>query len=470
MTAVSELDVSLERLAPLVERFGDRVKGAVDDLEVAVVLESGGINDHIARVEYGASDVFDLGVRLRATMRTAQRVAHPATSHPDWYGPLWLALPRGLAYVLAGVTSMMAVEATNVRGGAMVMIVANIVATGMMHSLSYLGHVALQRHEVAIAAGSLRPFLLGGVGLASASGVLLAVLFGWRIGVLAGTPLIYVMSIVVLLVLRRDRTVMTVMIPLGAVAVTYLLSDGTLPTAGYALGAAGAAVALLFVIAVHATRAVGGKRPPLRLGVIDARAVVPLALGGLAIAGFVGANVIALSDLNAMEDATAKQWFLLALPFFLTIVFAEFGVIALRRRLVRELSQGITVVEFARAARHATARMWLLHSTLGLIGIVLALLAVRLPAEPLMRLVIAVDFFFVGSVLLAALLLVSNDAERPLARSVPPVVGVLLVLRLLVPGPTSFNVAMVICLLGGALAAVLGVTSVTTTTELGAHR
>ena len=59
-----------------------RIRVAVDEHEVAVLLESAGISDRVAADEYDVLDVFDLAVRLRTSTGPPPRLPSPGRS--DW--------------------------------------------------------------------------------------------------------------------------------------------------------------------------------------------------------------------------------------------------------------------------------------------------------------------------------------------------------------------------------------------------
>lgn len=76
---------------------------AIDDLQVAAVLESVGVTDDLARTTYHSRDVFDLASRIRA-LTTAQRPVEDTRAQVPFYDDLGASrVLNGLIYLLPAV-------------------------------------------------------------------------------------------------------------------------------------------------------------------------------------------------------------------------------------------------------------------------------------------------------------------------------------------------------------------------------
>jgi hypothetical protein len=409
----------------LVEEYRMSVAGSVSDLEVAVKLEANGIGDADAG-EYGCRDIFELASRLRAVVGGDGWAATPAHL-PDWFGSPMTALIRGITYVLAGVMSMAVARTLHDPWAAPVLLSVNVTATGLMHALSYLAHLVLGRNNKTTRRPALRPMLRLCLLLAVAVGLTIGLVHSPLLGLLAGLPIAYVSSAVVLLVLGRQWRVIACIVPGGALCLATLLGPSAWFPTRIAFSVAGAGVVMLVGSAWFETRGkVKGKVSAI--GILDIRAAFDHLAGGLALAGIVGANLLCVASARQLHHASAKQWFLLALPFFIPLISAEALVILFRRGLRRQLAHLNDPAQFKRAAWLATLRLWAAHLALGAIAIGLSLALHPIPRSAVVWGAMAA-FLATSTLLLFCLLAGVSGRERMIIGFLAPAILVLLLAR-----------------------------------------
>lgn len=386
------------RLRRLEGELGARIAGAVDVLEVAVVLESAGISDQTAVQRYGFHDVFDLARWMRGSVEPVPQVA---PSNPlDWYGSFWLCLIRGWAYVFAGVMAMTAAGMVADPAASPVLLAASVVATAAMGWMSHLGHTAVQRMTPERRGPALGPLLGMGLAFAAAVGVVVGAATSVWVGVVGAIPLVYAAVAVVLLVLDEHLLFALAMLPGGVAAVWHLLAPSTGPSARFATSLAAAGLLALLLIAANRVRRRGGR--PDGIGSVDLRSATPLALSGLALAGIVGGMLVAFSSVGAGLQAGGRQWFVLGLPFFVPLGLADVAVVAMRRRVRSVVATCADPSQLRRSAHRALAALWLAH---GVVAAAMVLLATWLhPVEDgALGVVVSLGFLALGGVLVSSL-------------------------------------------------------------------
>jgi hypothetical protein len=142
----------------------------------------------------------------------------------------------------------------------------------------------------------------------------------------------------------------------------------------------------------------------------------------------VGANLLCVASAHPLHHASSKQWFLLALPFFIPLVSAEALVIVFRRGLRRQLAHLNDPARFKRVAWLATLRLWGAHLALGAIAI-----GVSLALHPIRESAVVwgamAAFLATSTLLLFCLLAGVSGRERMIVGFLAPAILVLLVAR-----------------------------------------
>jgi hypothetical protein len=249
--------ISTDPLDELVDRVRPELGNAVDALQVAAVLESDGISDRNARVEYGYSDVFALAGEVYRRLGPAL----PATpgiasgrARRDWRDGL-RQVSHGPLYVLPSAVfpAVMAVV------GRRSLVLALVFASGL--GWVYAGVTAHAAYRLlglgrpGAAARLLRIATLG----APVAGVALGAVVVWLAG--GGLPLVamvvgqlaYQLASTVLVFYREEGRQAMAMVPAFLAGLAFLIWGGTgLRT--LSVGVAVVSVAAAFAVAIWATR------------------------------------------------------------------------------------------------------------------------------------------------------------------------------------------------------------------------
>jgi len=163
-----------DRYTALRGRLAGLVRAAVDVDEIAAHLEAGGINDRIARNEYGEASVFALADRLRADLGSSAGTAAPPAARTAGPAELLVAtLVRAALYLTPAVVAVGGAEwftGLPAAAGAGALIFGW--ATGQ--ALAFLGYRALSYAGPARAAR----LLAGGFGVAAVGWAVLMLMLG----------------------------------------------------------------------------------------------------------------------------------------------------------------------------------------------------------------------------------------------------------------------------------------------------
>jgi hypothetical protein len=389
------------------------VASSVDPLEAAVVLESRGVNDRLARDVFGAADVVALA-------RREIRAAGPdrATAEPDAAPPppaelatpprtRWLAL-RGILYAVPALVALALVPAVDPVESALVL-AGLVVSWAWSYGVASVAWAYLGDRDPAGARRFLRRSLLVGVLLA----VLVATVAVYAALILTSTmqvtlatvPLLagqsaYLMAAAVLLMTGRELLLLAALAP--------ALAALGLDVAGRPVGAPlhwiGGSVALATVFALLATR--GAARPVQRLG----RAAWSRGLQQFAFGLLVALVVLfpAVNELvNENYDALPLSVTLAALPLVLAMGVAEGLLYRYRARMHDLLGGTASPVAFSRSARRALAGHQLVFAAtlVALSGAVGGLVAALSGAVDTRYVLLALDYAVLGPALFAAMLL-----------------------------------------------------------------
>jgi hypothetical protein len=397
--------------ADLAGRMGPACAEAVDDYEIAAVLESDGVTDAIAQQRYGSPDVFDLAARLRRRI-PRQPAATPATPGP-WKATPHLHLLRG---VLFGLPALAYLAVSGVitgprAGGVLILSVLLSWATGQ--GLAYLGHVRLGWGDAAGAAAVLR----GGLLWAALPTVVLTVGTGLALGVplavsgVAAAQVVYLVAATAALVLGMEWWLLAALAPGVIGALTGVVIGGDAVRSAPVVGCAALSVLTTVGVAVYGTR---GANPALpgRFEVLDA---VPHALFGLCVGAlllFVPAVRTYLPHAGGTTVSPSAGLALL-LPLSLSMGVAEWLLFRYRAATHRALQRSYTVAVFTRRAASALLRavggyLAMLAGTSVAAGLLAAALTdTVLPVWPL------AGSAALGSALFVALMLMSFGIRIP---------------------------------------------------------
>ncbi len=392
-----------ERQAELIERLRPEIERSVDDLEVAVVLEAGGVDDAAAQ-RYGSSDVFELARALRRQVGPGARQAAPPRK--DWYPSAPVAVLRGLVFTMGALAIMTAVGLGAGNDAVAFVIVVNTVGVAVMQPAAFLGYLLLERCGDRDDPSAIRPLL-----------VLFALpplvtLVGWPFtdfstALFAGAALAYLVAMVLLLVLRKAVLVAAIVLPVAALAIVHSVRPATSSDAvvvGAWLAAAGVLVAACLALTARRDRPVS-----VRLGWVDVRAALPYTLAGLATGVVVIANLVVVSGSVPLDGAGTAQWLLVALPFLVPVSLAEVLVVGLRRGLHQATATLSRPRDFRVLGHRASMRMWS-----QLVGLTVVLVVVVSPlverGDVADRVLLCASFGLVGLLLTSGLVLLAAEA------------------------------------------------------------
>jgi hypothetical protein len=399
------------------------VSSSVDPLEAAVVLESRGVNDRLARDLFGAADVVDLA-------RREIRIAGPdrATTEPDAAPPppselaapprtRWLAL-RGILYALPALVALALVPAVDPVESALVL-GGLVVSWAWSYGVASVAWAYLGDRDPAGARRFLRRSLVMGVLLAvvvATVAVYAALILTSTMQVTLATVALlagqsaYLMAAAVLLMTGHELLLLVALAP----ALAALVLDVGGRTVGAPLHWIGGSVALATVFALFATR--GAARPVQRLG----RAAWSRGLQQFAFGLLVALVVLfpAVNELvNENYDALPLSVTVAALPLVLAMGIAEGLLYRYRARMHGLLGDTASPAVFSRSARRALAGHQLVFAaalaalTAAVGGAVIALSG----AVDARYVLLALDYAVLGPALFAAMLLsLLGRAERVL--------------------------------------------------------
>jgi hypothetical protein len=408
--------VSRHHAEPLVREYTvltHALASAVEPLEAAVVLESAGVNDRVARDLFGTADVLALAAGAMAHAGPDRPVSEPLRARAEPADPavprasVWFHL-RGILYAvpalvtLALLPSVDPVESALVLGGL-------ILSWAWCYGVASIAWAHLGNQDAAGARWFLRCALFGGALLATLLATL-AVLGALMltttmdvtmltVALLAGQTL-YLLSAATLLMTGRELLLLVALVPaLGALV---LAVAGRAPAR--VLHWAAASVLLAAVLAVVATRR--ARRPRQRLGASAWGTALKQWCYGLLVAVVV--LFPAINELvNQNYDALPLSVTLAALPLVLSMGIAETLLHRFRERMADLLATSSSSAAFARAARRAVSRYHVafalpLVSMSAALGLVVARMSGSVDARYGL---LALGYVVLGTAVFAAMLL-----------------------------------------------------------------
>jgi hypothetical protein len=246
----------------LVERMRPVAVRSVDALQVAAALETSGVTDRAARVEYGYLDVFDLAEEI------CRRVGPAADPPPAEPARRWVAelrdIGHGALYLLPVTTFPIAFAALG--GTAFVSGVVLAAGLGWVWSgaAAWLAYRLIGDGHHRSAGRLLRWATLAAVPVAAALTALLAEAVGVGNGlvVMVAIQLAYQMAVTTLVFYHREVLAFASMLPAAIAGIAYLVVGEPLLAAAIWVGIG--SVVLAFGLAVGQTTGRGdGTEPPL---------------------------------------------------------------------------------------------------------------------------------------------------------------------------------------------------------------
>ncbi|MBT8227734.1 MAG: hypothetical protein HKP61_15370, partial [Dactylosporangium sp.] len=238
--------ISTDPVDELVERVRSRVSRAVDSLQVAAFLESEGLSDRIARVEYGYADIFRLADEVYRRLGPCEPTPWPAEAiRPDRMRALRDVL-HGSLYLLPAAVFPAVLTVVGRRSLVLGLILAGGLAWMLAGGASWLAYRLLGAGRPGDAARVLRWSALGGLPLAAALGLSVVLVTGdapWLIAVAAG-QLAYQMASTLLMFYQRELLLAPIMAPAVAVGIGYLFLGSQLRTLAIALAGTATVAAL----------------------------------------------------------------------------------------------------------------------------------------------------------------------------------------------------------------------------------
>jgi hypothetical protein len=399
------------------------VASSVDVLEAAVVLESQGVNDRVARDVFGADDVVALAVREIRAAGPDRPATEPDAAPPP---PAELSAPpgarwfhvRGVLYAVPMLVALTLVPAVDPIESALVL-GGLVVSWAWSYGVASVAWAYLGDRDPAAARRFLRRSLLVGVTLAAVVAtvaVYAALIFTATTEVTLATVLLlvgqsaYLMAAAVLLMTGHELLLLVALLP---ALVALVLEPAGRPVAE-PLHWIGGTVALATLFALVATR--GATRPVQRLGTAAwVRGLQQLGFGLLValLVLFPAVNELAVENYDALPLAVT----LAALPLVLAMGIAEGLSHRYRARMQRLLEGTPSPVAFAAAARRTFHRYLLVFtgSLLVLSAVVGAAVAVLSGAVDTRYVLLGLDYALIGPALFAAMLLgMLGRAERVL--------------------------------------------------------
>ncbi|MFR9801582.1 hypothetical protein ACL02T_04660 [Pseudonocardia sp. RS010] len=413
------------RRPALSPELADAATTSTHPAEVAVTLESVGINDRVARERFAARDVFALagyaGVAAAGRPRTEPE-ADPPPAAGVAHGPgasRWFHV-RGLLYAVPALVALSLLPAgDHVESGLLIGGLALSWALG--YGVTYVAWSYLGALDVPAAHRSLRRAIAAGT--AAATVVAVVAVFGslvWTmtmqvtlgtVALLVGQT-VYLLSAATLLMTGSEARLLVALTPAGIGALINAV-DGEIaaplagpsePGRGWELGWLAATVLLALVFAVQATRRAAPPRQPLpRTTYLDA--VLQVAYG-LMVAVLV--LYPALFELTVRNyDSLPLSVTLAALPLVLGMGVAETLLRDHRAAAARLLAGSRTTAEFAGRMRRAMLRAHLqFTAALALITVALGGLGAALfDLEDIRYVVLGVDYLILGTAVFSGMVL-----------------------------------------------------------------
>lgn len=333
-------------LHQLARQFDAACTGAVDSLQVAAALESGGITDRIARDEYGFPDVFSLAEELYRIVPRRLKIGEARCGPGDRWRTL-RELVHGPLFVLPALTYPAISLTLGDQGLRMGLVLSTAVGWAWGLAVSWLAYRLIGRGLREEAARLLsRLSLLGVLAVALLALPLTHLLgVGTQTVLLATGQMAYQMAASVLLIYGLEAWLLAGLLPGMLVNGWYLLAG--LPAGGrdLALGATLGTLGLVLVVAAYAlAKTPRSSTYQPTFGLRDFRAALPFLLYGSLSAALVlsGTTRFMFSGLDRS---------LSLLPLVLCMGVLEWQARRFRERSVEVLRRTRRMAEFVLGER-----------------------------------------------------------------------------------------------------------------------
>lgn len=237
-----------------------RLEQAVEPLQMAAILESGGITDDVALTKYDAPTVFDLGDRVFSAVSVVPRTtAHESTERRTFAADLG----RGAIYAIPSLFFLASRRVVEHRLDVVVLVIATVCSWAAAQASSSLANAYLGRGDSDGARGFLRGYIAASV----IAGTIAAVALhgftdvGAVFSAVAAFEVVYVASATALLMFDRDILHALTLAPGLIVTAIWLSGNPFHWTNRLTLGLIAASLIITVSIAVGTLRNDGPQRP-----------------------------------------------------------------------------------------------------------------------------------------------------------------------------------------------------------------
>ena len=342
---------SASPLDQLSRRLNRVCSTAVDPYQIAAMLESDGLNDRIAREEYGFSDVFELADALyrRVPGRPlgALEVLKQSPSNR-----MWLEVSKGLLFGLPGLLYPAAFTIFGIWSSTLGLTFAAIVGWAWSQLMAHLAHRLIGRGNTG---GAARLLLgLSGLGIIGTIGVLLVaaqfIVTGDLISAakVAAVQMAYQTAASIVFVFEREIWLFMAILPGVLVNAAYLILGSDVISPLVALSA-GCGSVLLALVAAYLCAVNAGlwkqKRAKGALRLSDYVEAVPFVLYGAGCAVFIAFDT--LRFWMVQPDFAPPALGFVVIPVVLSMGVLEWQLRHFRERGVELLKQTETPALFA---------------------------------------------------------------------------------------------------------------------------
>jgi hypothetical protein len=378
---------SPHRLDRLSRRLNHVCSTAVDPLQIAAMLESDGLNDRIARDEYGFCDVFELAEELYRRV-PARPLPTLVTPRENDLWRTWRELSKGLLFTLPGLFYPAAFAVYGVRAATLGLTLAVVAGWAWSQVMAHLTYRLLGRGDPRGAARLLLALALLGVVGVTGSMMLASRLVGdpgvdvtLVVVTLAAAQMVYQMAASILFMYEHELWLFAALVPGVAVNLVYIALGANAVSQALALAAAAGSIGLTLVTAIGraAHAAIGQRENPVALTLGDVWAALPFVVYGAACAVFIAFDTLRFWVLNPESAPPALGFAIVPLVLSMGALewqlrrFRERGIDLLCRSRSRETFSRLVRLEFFGALGRYTlplvilsALAWSLTATLGL--------------------------------------------------------------------------------------------------------
>ena len=342
---------SASPLDQLSRRLNRVCSTAVDPYQIAAMLESDGLNDRIAREEYGFTDVFELADALYRRV-PGRPLGALESIKQSTKNRMWLEVSKGLLFGLPGLLYPAAFTLFGIWSSTLGLTFAAIVGWAWSQLMAHLAHRLIGRGN---AGGAARLLLgLSAIGVLGTIGVLLVaaqfIVAGDLVSAakVAAVQMAYQTAASIIFVFEREIWLFIAILPGVLVNVAYLLlgSDVVNPLVALSAGCASVLLAL-FAAYMSAVKAGLWKRGRTKgaLRLTDYVEAVPFVLYGAGCAIFIAFDT--LRFWMVQPDFAPPALGFVVIPVVLSMGVLEWQLRRFRERGVELLKQTESPTHFA---------------------------------------------------------------------------------------------------------------------------